>query len=693
MSLPQRLILTALCLAELAAIAASHADPWQVTIRTLGLPESNDADAPITQRSPRASSQQLFASAVAAGDISRATDIAARADDATIARNVGCIHFNAGRAASARDWFLRSVDIEHSPEAGYGAALAALALNDLDGAETALPEPPPSDAELAASIDELAARIALRRGRQRAYANDAAAARRYARAAAARAPHAAGEARLMLASADMREAQTAYADGDYGRARVLARAAAEEPQLTLAASGIEAWAALREGDRHARRMFADLYRRTPTAEYAQGLMLAYDGDVRAPALRALAMSAPGPLYDLYERRGAELAFARDDFNSAAHSDAYRERLAGSTDPWVQLTARASRRNGDPGQDQFDVTQAIWSVGGSRGRDLLQADFAFARGEAGRPATAADIGTPGLAQAFPITTSAETWAPLISWRREGALSPSVALGASPVGGAVHAAPIGAISLRQALRRGQASISLFARARGDSLLAASGLRDPATGAAWGRIIEYGGEASARRDFDNQFSISALAAISTLDGARTASNRRLRLNVGASRNWRLDGFEYFSAGPFYGFESYADNRNGYTFGNGGYFSPQQFHRLGLSLNLQTEEARRVIVRADAVIAYEVVEQDGLDVLPFSSIDPFGVGPSSRSNGLSGALSVSAAGRISERVSIVGEISAIRSAEFDSVQVGVALRYAFGDRASVTSRDLAQTPLGLTP
>ena len=164
MSLPQRLILTALCLAELAAIAASHADPWQVTIRTLGLPESNDADAPITQRSPRASSQQLFASAVAAGDISRATDIAARADDATMARNLGWIHFNAGRAASARDWFLRSVDIEHSPEAGYGAALAALALNDLDGAETALPEPPPSDAELAASIDELAARIALRRG-------------------------------------------------------------------------------------------------------------------------------------------------------------------------------------------------------------------------------------------------------------------------------------------------------------------------------------------------------------------------------------------------------------------------------------------------------------------------------------------------------------------------------------------------
>ena len=685
------LVLTALCLAELGLVVSGGADPWDVDIRPLGLPESGEADAPIRPRPPRVTAQQRFAAAIAVGDLARAGDIAARVDDAALARDLGWSFFNARQPAPARDWFERSLAIAHSPEAAYGAALAAFTLDDLDGAEAALAAVR-DDAEFGWDSDALAARVALRRGWRALDAGDVAHARRYASIAADMDSSMAAEQGRLSAAADLNEAQRAYADNAFARARQLARAAARDPALTQPARRIEAWAALRSGDGAARDLFDALYRETRDEESAQGLMLAYEDEPAAPALRALAGTA-GPLRDLVWRRDADSAFARNDFlTAAAHVD-YQAPLTGVASPWLQGSARYARRDGEPGQDHLALTQSVLSIGGARGRHLLAVDIGFTRADAGGAPAPGAVGTLGIAPVFAPTTNAELWTPLISWRREGALSPSATLGASPIGGEVSPRAIGALSMRLAGTNGEAQAGLFARGRSDSLLAAAGLRDPATGRVWGGIVEYGVETFVRRQLPGRLNFSASASASALDGARTRDNTRWRMSAGLSRDLGLAGFEYVALGPFYGFEANDHNLNGYTFGNGGYFSPQRFHRAGVSLNLQTEEARQLVIRADAAIAYEDIYQDGLDVLPLDSADPFGVGSPSRERGLSGALNVSAAYRLDRRVSLVGHIGAIRSAEFESFEAGLALSYSFADRATVTSQDLAQAPFGRMP
>jgi len=328
---------------------------------------------------------------------------------------------------------------------------------------------------------------------------------------------------------------------------------------------------------------------------------------------------------------------------------------------------------------------------ARGHDLFQGDIGVARADSGRASPPLNIGTPGAAWTFPPVSVSSTWTPQLQLRREGKMSPTLAIGASPIGGAVKAAFTGYAGIRVAMQHGEANTAAFARARGDSLLASTGLRDPATGLTWGRVIERGIEGSMRRDMANQLSLSATASASELEGKRTASNQRLRAGLSLSKNWQMRGFKYFAAGPFYGYESYDNNRNEFTFGNGGYFSPQEYHRIGVGLNFQTEEARRLVVRGDASIAYESVKEAGVDVLPLTTADSFGTRTETRNSGLSGAASASAAYRLSGRVSLVVEFAANKSAEFESAQAALGLRYTFGEGATVTSRILSQTPTGL--
>ncbi len=112
----------------------------------------------------------------------------------------------------------------------------------------------------------------------------------------------------------------------------------------------------------------------------------------------------------------------------------------------------------------------------------------------------------------------------------------------------------------------------RAVTDSLLSWSGLRDPATGQGWGGVVRTGGR--AQLEFSAQpVNFYLAGGYSTFTGDHVARNSRVEAGLGGAWTvWRRPEDELI-AGLDLVYFAYDNNQRLFTFGNGGYFSPQSY------------------------------------------------------------------------------------------------------------------------
>ena len=113
----------------------------------------------------------------------------------------------------------------------------------------------------------------------------------------------------------------------------------------------------------------------------------------------------------------------------------------------------------------------------------------------------------------------------------------------------------------------------RAVTDSLLSYAGARDPRTGAKWGGVTYARGHASLEFSLGESADLYLGGGGGTLDGHHVASNTEIEASAGGRYTvWRGSG-EELRLGldlVYYGFDR---NLRGFTWGQGGYFSPQSY------------------------------------------------------------------------------------------------------------------------
>lgn len=108
--------------------------------------------------------------------------------------------------------------------------------------------------------------------------------------------------------------------------------------------------------------------------------------------------------------------------------------------------------------------------------------------------------------------------------------------------------------------------------DSIVAYAGTVDPRTGLFWGAVMKSGGGASLSYDKDGN-GVYADAAYRHYDGTALRDNQGIEVNVGGYlRAWRGTDAG-LSVGFNANYQSYDNNQNYFTYGHGGYFSPQSF------------------------------------------------------------------------------------------------------------------------
>ncbi len=114
---------------------------------------------------------------------------------------------------------------------------------------------------------------------------------------------------------------------------------------------------------------------------------------------------------------------------------------------------------------------------------------------------------------------------------------------------------------------------------SALAYAGAVDPATGRVWGGVRDNRVQLRLA-EYDPHFSLSGSVEAGLAAGRNVAGNAHIQL--GTSANWRV--FERPTQRVFVGLSGaywhFEKNLEDYTFGHGGYYSPQQYFSLGLPL-----------------------------------------------------------------------------------------------------------------
>jgi hypothetical protein len=123
----------------------------------------------------------------------------------------------------------------------------------------------------------------------------------------------------------------------------------------------------------------------------------------------------------------------------------------------------------------------------------------------------------------------------------------------------------------------SLAVARRAVTDSLLSYAGARDAGSGLEWGGVTSNGGLASLAWD-DGTNGLYVNAAYQHYMGDNVASNNAVKGGGGIYTRLYKDADQTFTIGVNTTLMSYNKNLSYFTYGQGGYFSPQQYMILNL-------------------------------------------------------------------------------------------------------------------
>lgn len=155
---------------------------------------------------------------------------------------------------------------------------------------------------------------------------------------------------------------------------------------------------------------------------------------------------------------------------------------------------------------------------------------------------------------------------------------VDLGTTPQGFAVQDV-VGGMKWSGSSQAYSYSLDVAKRPVTGSLLSYAGVADPASGEVWGGVRSSG--ADMRLSYENGFvDTSVSMGYHVLDGRNVLSNTQFELRPELS--WALvqDADMRLSTGLVYTYWKFKEDLSYYTFGHGGYYSPQSYHSITLPL-----------------------------------------------------------------------------------------------------------------
>lgn len=235
-----------------------------------------------------------------------------------------------------------------------------------------------------------------------------------------------------------------------------------------------------------------------------------------------------------------------------------------------------------------------------------------------------------------------------------------------------------------------VNLSRRAVTDSILSFAGTRDARTGQRWGGVTASG----ARLDlgFDGTgYGVYGYGSWHTLQGQNVVTNSRIEGGFGAYANlWRTSDSELTTGLNVTGI-SYDKNLRYFTYGHGGYFSPQRFFSVSVPLQW-SQRSGRLSYQVRGSLGVQNFREDDAPYFPSSSslqaraqaamasaladeltTNGSAVYPGQSKTGLGYSLSAALEYQMAPQLFLGGSLATDNASDYDQWAAGVYLRYMF--------------------
>jgi len=578
-----------------------------------------------------------------AGNYDQAEQIAMSKQDPDLARAIGWSLFNAHRYGEAEQWFGQAIQWnENDYESTYGLTLTFIRLGELDKAEEAA------------------------RWRMDQYP------------------------RLRNAMGDILTARAiaAYKTKQYRRSHELFAEVKTYRPLTRDEQVVDAWNDFQVGDYTlAATEFERIYAEHPTKAVASGVYASYARLKDWRKLKELADQYGGPLAQMYRDYVVEHYYNQHLYaNSYAIEPNAYPQLLNYTTPEVSLSALGRYKSGD---DQSKIAESRVDLGMSfYAYDInrIWFDSGWSTLHNGGVGPGAFVGmVPLTGPRVFVTNSPNHYNSLfdgrVGYSRLGEYTISADVGITPAGGALGPTVVGDLGLRDTEDWGNWSISFYRKPIKESILSYTGMKDPYSGQSWGRVTETGFTPSFFLLLPDDWSVSGSAFVAIRDGENVETNDHFAINFSIGHKIDNPNFSYFTIGPTIDYEQYTHNLDFFTFGQGGYFSPQYFLQGGLGIQLMTKEGMNYLIRGSATVGMQTYRQDASPVFPLENSTA--VNAASNMNTFSGSIQLDGLVQITSQLAAGLSFHADKTANYNEYSVGVFLKYFFEARGGLFATD----------
>ncbi len=373
-----------------------------------------------------------------------------------------------------------------------------------------------------------------------------------------------------------------------------------------------------------------------------------------------------------------------------------QQLANEAGPRLEVNTNYRSRSGEEGLSQLQEigATATASTSFAKGRVYARANAAVL--DAGRPTGSglARFGTNATAEARAIVDEEEADLDAADTQHASGVALSFGYKSDLIESDVGTTPLGFRKTRFAggiavtpRFSPYASGRIWAERRPvtDSVVAYAGTEDPVTGNFWGSVMRTGGGVSFSWDRDGT-GFYADGAYNRYAGFNVPDNEGVEINAGGYFRGYQDATSTLSFGINANYQAYDNNQNFFTYGHGGYFSPQSFLSIGFPIRYAY---RKGLLEVDGSITpgFQSYEQSGsalyptapgrqavLDALKFANSDVRARFDTISKTGFGMAADGSVYYHVSPRTRVGGEFEYNSFGDYNEFQTLLGVRQNFG-------------------
>jgi len=277
---------------------------------------------------------------------------------------------------------------------------------------------------------------------------------------------------------------------------------------------------------------------------------------------------------------------------------------------------------------------------------------------------------------------------LKWNRDNitilsdfALNFETSLGISPSGGAVSPTPV--FKLKAEHSKGWNG-EIHRTVVDDSILSISGLDDPYSNKEWGRVVKNGISVERNISFgkNNWFSINGV--FDAYRGLNVWQNSSYQLNAASGKTIAMQNGDEMTLGVYATWMHFEHNSNFYTFGHGGYYSPDLMITAGPLFRYKTASCRDYFI--DAQLSAGFMMEDNADSpkypIHYEIIDGFtaiginelrGTYKGESSTGMVGSIKLEGWKSLTDNLAAVGFYSMNAASNDLEWRIGAGIEYCF--------------------